>query len=67
MSVQASLLHRSRLLLVVGCRTGFAAPALGVCFADPLAHWLNVAGQTGMPRDRRLWTDNPTGTIRAAA
>lgn len=29
------------------------------CFADLMAHWLNVAGETGMPCDPRLWTENP--------
>ncbi|MBS1889580.1 MAG: DsbA family protein [Actinobacteria bacterium] len=29
------------------------------CFADLMAHWLNVAGRTGMPCDPRLWTDDP--------
>lgn len=29
------------------------------CFADLMAHWLNVAGETGMPCDPRLWTQNP--------
>ena len=24
-----------------------------------MAHWLNVAGRTGMPCDPRLWTENP--------
>lgn len=36
------------------------------CFADLMTHWLNVAGQTGMPCDPRLWTDNPiAGTYPA--
>lgn len=29
------------------------------CFADLMSHWLNVAGQTGMPCDPRIWTKNP--------
>ena len=29
------------------------------CFADLMSHWLNVAGQTGMPCDPRLWTESP--------
>jgi len=29
------------------------------CFADLMSHWLNVTGQTGMPCDPRLWTQNP--------
>ena len=36
------------------------------CFADLMAHWLNVAGQTGMPCDPRLWTASPiAGTYPA--
>lgn len=36
------------------------------CFADLMTHWLNVAGQTGMPCDPRLWTENPiAGTYPA--
>jgi predicted DsbA family dithiol-disulfide isomerase len=29
------------------------------CFADLMSHWLNVAAETGMPCDPRLWTANP--------
>jgi len=29
------------------------------CFADLMAHWLDVAAQTGMPTDARLWSRNP--------
>jgi len=29
------------------------------CFADLMAHWLNVAAETGMPCDPRLWTASP--------
>lgn len=29
------------------------------CFADLMSHWLNVAGETGMPCDPRLWTEGP--------
>jgi protein-disulfide isomerase-like protein with CxxC motif len=36
------------------------------CFADLMSHWLNVAGQTGMPCDPRLWTDNPITTTYPA-
>jgi predicted DsbA family dithiol-disulfide isomerase len=32
------------------------------CFADLMTHWLNVAGETGMPCDPRLWTENPIAT-----
>jgi predicted DsbA family dithiol-disulfide isomerase len=36
------------------------------CFADLMSHWLNVAGQTAMPCDPRLWTENPiAGTYPA--
>jgi hypothetical protein len=36
------------------------------CFADLMAHWLNVAGRTGMPCDPRLWTASPiAGTYPA--
>ncbi len=29
------------------------------CFADLMSHWLNVSGETGMPCDPRVWTENP--------
>jgi predicted DsbA family dithiol-disulfide isomerase len=29
------------------------------CFADLMAHWLDVVAETGMPADPRLWTQNP--------
>jgi len=29
------------------------------CYADLMSHWLNVSGETGMPADPRLWTENP--------
>jgi predicted DsbA family dithiol-disulfide isomerase len=29
------------------------------CFADLMAHWLEVADETGMPCDPRIWTRNP--------
>jgi protein-disulfide isomerase-like protein with CxxC motif len=29
------------------------------CFADLMAHWLDVGGETGMPCDPRLWTVDP--------
>jgi predicted DsbA family dithiol-disulfide isomerase len=28
------------------------------CFADLMAHWLEVAAETGMPSDPRIWTAN---------
>jgi predicted DsbA family dithiol-disulfide isomerase len=29
------------------------------CFADLMAHWLEVTAETGMPCDPRIWTENP--------
>ena len=29
------------------------------CFADLMAHWIDVDARTGMPIDARLWTENP--------
>jgi putative protein-disulfide isomerase len=29
------------------------------CFSDLMAHWLDVAAETGMPFDPRIWTENP--------
>ena len=29
------------------------------CFADLMAHWLDVGAETGMPIDPRLWTREP--------
>jgi putative protein-disulfide isomerase len=29
------------------------------CFADLTAHWLDVAAETGMPFDPRIWRQNP--------
>jgi hypothetical protein len=29
------------------------------CFADLMAHWIDVGAETGMPIDARLWTQNP--------
>ena len=36
------------------------------CFADLMSHWLNVAGETGMPCDPRLWTENPISSTYPA-
>jgi putative protein-disulfide isomerase len=36
------------------------------CFADLMAHWLDVAGETGMPCDPRLWTENPISSTYPA-
>lgn len=36
------------------------------CFADLMSHWLNVAGQTGMPCDPRLWTTSPIASTYPA-
>ncbi len=29
------------------------------CFADLMAHWIDVEARSGMPIDPRLWTENP--------
>jgi len=29
------------------------------CFADLISHWLEVAAETGMPCDPRIWTESP--------
>jgi putative protein-disulfide isomerase len=29
------------------------------CFADLISHWLDVAAETAMPIDPRIWTENP--------
>lgn len=31
------------------------------CFADLMAHWLDVGAETGMPFDPRIWTESPLG------
>jgi protein-disulfide isomerase-like protein with CxxC motif len=36
------------------------------CFADLMSHWLNVSGETGMPCDPRLWTENPIASTYPA-
>lgn len=36
------------------------------CYADLMSHWLNVAGETGMPCDPRLWTENPISSTYPA-
>jgi predicted DsbA family dithiol-disulfide isomerase len=36
------------------------------CFGDLMAHWLNVAEQTGMPCDPRIWTQNPISSTYPA-
>jgi putative protein-disulfide isomerase len=36
------------------------------CFADLMAHWLNVAAETGMPCDPRLWTIRPIASTYPA-
>jgi len=36
------------------------------CFADLMAHWLDVAAETGMPADPRLWTENPIASTYPA-
>jgi predicted DsbA family dithiol-disulfide isomerase len=32
------------------------------CFADLMAQWLEVTGESGMPTDPRIWTGNPIGS-----
>jgi protein-disulfide isomerase-like protein with CxxC motif len=36
------------------------------CFADLMAHWLDVGAETGMPIDPRLWTKSPIGSTYPA-
>jgi predicted DsbA family dithiol-disulfide isomerase len=37
------------------------------CFADLMSHWLDVAAETNMPCDPRIWTENPiAGTYPAS-
>ena len=36
------------------------------CFGDLMAHWLDVADQTGMPCDPRIWTQNPISSTYPA-
>ena len=36
------------------------------CFADLMAHWLDVAAETGMPCDPRIWTQNPISSTYPA-
>jgi predicted DsbA family dithiol-disulfide isomerase len=36
------------------------------CFADLMAHWLDVAARTEMPCDPRLWTQNPLSSSHPA-
>lgn len=36
------------------------------CFADLMAHWLDVAAETGMPCDPRVWTQNPIASTYPA-
>jgi predicted DsbA family dithiol-disulfide isomerase len=36
------------------------------CFADLISHWLDVAEQTGMPVDPRIWTENPISSTYPA-
>ncbi len=37
------------------------------CFADLMAHWLDVSAQTRMPCDPRLWTQNPISSTYPAS
>ena len=36
------------------------------CFADLMAHWLDVAAESGMPIDARLWSQNPISSTYPA-
>jgi putative protein-disulfide isomerase len=36
------------------------------CFADLMAHWLDVAAETRMPSDPRIWTRNPISSTYPA-
>jgi putative protein-disulfide isomerase len=36
------------------------------CFADLISHWLDVAEQTRMPIDPRIWTENPISSTYPA-
>jgi putative protein-disulfide isomerase len=36
------------------------------CFADLMGHWLDVAAETGMPIDPRLWTRSPIASTYPA-
>jgi putative protein-disulfide isomerase len=36
------------------------------CFADLMAQWLEVTGESGMPTDPRIWTGNPIGSTYPA-
>jgi putative protein-disulfide isomerase len=36
------------------------------CFADLMAHWIDVGAETGMPIDPRLWTRNPIASTYPA-
>jgi protein-disulfide isomerase-like protein with CxxC motif len=36
------------------------------CFADLMAHWLDVSAETGMPCDPRIWTQNPISSTYPA-
>jgi predicted DsbA family dithiol-disulfide isomerase len=38
----------------------------GDCFADLMAQWLDVAAETGMPIDARIWNQNPISSTYPA-
>jgi predicted DsbA family dithiol-disulfide isomerase len=38
----------------------------GDCFAGLMAHWLEVAAQSGMPIDARIWSQNPIASTYPA-
>jgi predicted DsbA family dithiol-disulfide isomerase len=38
----------------------------GDCFAGLISNWLDVAAETGMPHDPRIWTESPLGSTYPA-
>ncbi len=36
------------------------------CFAELMAHWLDVAAESGMPIDARIWSQNPISSTYPA-
>jgi putative protein-disulfide isomerase len=36
------------------------------CFADLMRHWLDVAAESGMPTDARIWSENPISSTYPA-
>ena len=50
---------------IIATRRAASAPGAD-CFADLMAHWLDVEAETGMPIDARLWTQNPISSTYPA-